>query len=68
MRLFLYIVKVHPVLSTFVQRLIEVLLLQKMMLLVFYYKSIFFSFSSSLKLKFYVKKLTFRLNYLYSIC
>ena len=38
----LYTVKVHLVLSTFVQRLIEVLLLPKMMLLVFYL--IFFQF------------------------
>lgn len=37
----LYTIKVHLVLSTFVQRLIEVLLLPKMMLLVFY--SNFFS-------------------------
>lgn len=38
----LYTVKVHLVLSTFVQRLIEALLLPKMMLLVFYSKSNFF--------------------------
>lgn len=38
----LYTVKVHLVLSTFVKRLIEVLLLQKTKLLVFYSKSNFF--------------------------
>lgn len=38
----LYTVKVHLVLSTFVQRLIEALLSPKMMLLVFYSKSNFF--------------------------
>lgn len=39
----LYTLKVHLLLSTFVQRLIEVLLLPKIMLLVFYSKSNFFS-------------------------
>lgn len=51
----LYIVKIHLVLNTFVQRLIEVLLLSKLCKLCL-------NFFHSLKRQSYVKELTFRFN------